>query len=320
MRRKTVFTLPIWAPPAALLAVALAGLWLIQRSPSSHARASASASAESAADRYERERRERAQRVCEQTAERITRGATVSEADVEGWVVELNAVRVGPAPRPLGQALSAFIRVPQGQQHGRIIWSEAPALAALDGPTTHVRLSHGGGEQRPGAEPERVTLTFSGRYVSPYFVEAQRPAFVQLAAAFAEQFGATHAGLYARCEHGTSHHLGTWFRGESAGAAVAALVVWMGAHAVVPFLDESSLGVDAGGRLEPSGAFAVVAQNARRLDRADIARIIGEQGGMISGKPAGPTTLSFAFRDGNRATRASLDLARSLGVARVSAR
>lgn len=319
MRGNSGSSLRTWALPAALLLVVVAGVWLLRRSTSPNASASASASAESSADRYERERRERAQRVCEQTAERITRGATISEADVEGWVVEFSAVRAAPAPRPLGEALSPFVQLPEGTRPGRIVWSELPELARLDGPTTRVELSAGSGEPVPSA-PARMTLTFSGRYVPPYFVEQQRPAFMRLAAALAEQLDAPYAALYARCEQGTSHHLGAWFRGEQPAGAVAALVVWMGAHATVPFLDEATLGVDAGARLEPGAAFAPVSRHASRLERADVARIIGEHGGMIAGKPAGVTTLSFAFGDGNRATRASLALARALGVARVSAR
>ncbi len=239
---------------------------------------------------------------------------------MEGWVVVLSAVRAGALPGPLAETLAPFVSVESGKQHGRVAWSETPELAALEGPTTLVQLSHTPGADDRGAAQALVTLTFSGRYVAPYFVEQQRPAFVRLAAALADQLDAGYAGLYARCEHGTSHHLGTWFRGESPAAAVAALVVWMGAHAVVPFVDQSSLGGDAGARVEPAAAFAPIAEHARRLRRADVASLIGEHGGMIAGKPAGPTTLSFAFRDGNRATRASLELARTLGVARVSAR
>jgi hypothetical protein len=314
-----VFTLPFWATPAVILVVILAGLWLSERSSANGASASTSASVTTnvsavSADSYELERQQRALRVCGETAQRITRGATVGEADVEGWVVEFSAVSPTSPDAPASAPdLAAFLRFLDGKARARFIWSEAPELAKLDGPTTFVEVRHA-----PSPALTRTTLTFFGRYVSPYFIEEQRPTFMRLAAALADQLGATHAGLYARCERGASHHLGTWFRGETPAAAVAALLVWMGAHAVVPFLDEASLGGDAG-NVDSAVAFPPVAERARRLDRAGVAHIIGEHGGMIAGKPAGVTTLSFSFRDGNRATRASLDLARALGVARVSA-
>jgi len=318
LRGKTVFTLPAWAPPAAILAVVLLGFWLSQRMSAKRANANAtpSASAESAADAYELERQHRARRVCEETAQRITRGATVSAADVEGWVVQFRAVRPERAGAPRSAAaLAAFVRIENGAR-GRFVWPEAGELAALDGPTTFVELR----DEAGSSGLTGITLTFFGRYVSPYFVEEERPIFMQVAAALSEQLGARHAGLFARCEHGQSHYLGAWFRGETSAAGVAALVVWMGAHADVPFLDDALLASDAGKAFDPVAAFAPLTEQAARLERTNIARIIGEHGGMISGKPDGITTLSFPFRDGNRATRSSLDLARALGVARVSAR
>ena len=64
-------------------------------------------------------------------------------------------------------------------------------------------------------------------------------------------------------------------------------------------------------------AFERLSDATRKLDRSRSGEIVGPHGGMIGGAP-GSSSLTFPFRDADRAARASRELARALeiGVAR----
>jgi hypothetical protein len=299
---------------AGIVVCALLGLGIGWHLSESGTATAASAESGSSADAYERQRDERARRVCDETRTRVMRGATVSAADVEGWVVEYSALFPSQAAaRAAPGGLERFVRAADAGRSGRLVWSEAPELVKLDGPTTGVRLA-----EEPYGALWAVRLTFTGRYVVPYFVEEERGAFMRVAAALSEELKASTSALYARCEHSSSYHLGSWFQGPTPDAAVATLVLLLGTQADVPFIDEALLRADSG--VDRADAFERIRGHARTIERPEIARIIGAHGGMISGRVTSTTTLSFAFKDGNAAARASLDLARALGVARASAR
>ncbi|HEX7669115.1 MAG TPA: hypothetical protein VF395_06020, partial [Polyangiaceae bacterium] len=73
-------------------------------------------------DAYERERAERAAHVCEATRSRVMRGATVGPSDVEGWVIELWALRSASKPSLVTDpVLRTFVSESSGQTRGRIV-------------------------------------------------------------------------------------------------------------------------------------------------------------------------------------------------------
>src|SRR6185295_5747574 len=91
-------------------------------------------------DSDEHERAERAARVCDATRARGLRGAAVGPSDVEGWVVELWALREAAQPSPAADpALASFVSASGAAEH--IVWKGAPSLAALEGLDTTVTVS-----------------------------------------------------------------------------------------------------------------------------------------------------------------------------------
>ncbi|MBK7582845.1 MAG: hypothetical protein IPI67_21955 [Myxococcales bacterium] len=77
---------------------------------------------------------------------------------------------------------------------------------------------------------------------------------------------------------------------------------------------QSILFPDGGTDVRAAGSLGRILELTGRLDRTRVRTLIGEHDGMITGKDAGPTTLTFPFADANRAARASLEVARVGGV------
>jgi hypothetical protein len=272
----------------------------------------------SAASLYEVQRVARTRAACEKTRARIQQGATPTVLDVDGWVVEILLLRQAQGPRLISDpGLGPFLRLDPGGRTGRFAWPAAPELLEADGPGTIVTLEDASLRDPGGAEG--LTLTFAGRYVAPYFAESQRPVYTRVAASLAERLGATHAALYARCEHEHGHQLGSWFRGGSPAEAATALVYAMGAWSDPPQVEV----VDAGaGRpiaesLARVEVFSRIQGAALRLKRPEVAKLVGHAGGMIAGPQQGPSTLTFPFKDGNRSSRASRRLAFELSLTNV---
>ncbi len=312
------FKLPSFVAPLVVLGLAAVALWFARSwllPEKTNAAVTSSAQpgplASTGVDAYEAQRRARAERVCQATRSRIQRGATVGPTDVEGWVVELVLLRDGSsAELTFDPGLSPFISRRPGQLSGKFVWASAEDIAGAEGPSTVVTVADASIPNPETPKHRGVRLTFAGRYVAPYFRDDGRKSFIRVAAALAERLGATHGALYARCAESSSHYLGAWFRGPGAGGASASLVYWMGAFADPPQLRAAVLAADAGAdpildRVEQAGA---------ELTKARVAKLIGSDGGMIAGRPDGPHTLTFPFKDGNRAARASLELARELNV------
>jgi serine/threonine-protein kinase len=313
------FALPDWVSPLAILLAAAGvvfGAWrfypllLATGETAAQPRTTSSASL----DAYERERRERAARVCDATRSRVLRGAAVGPADVEGWVVELSMLR--PRAVPAGSALADlagfFEARPDGSAH-RLVWSGAPDLAAKSGPDTVVAIEDA---SLPNARTPRwggLRIVFSGRYVPSFFHQRQRVEFMRLANGLTNAFGAEYAALYARCAHRDSHHMGAWFRGPSPGGAVAALLYWFGTYADVPHVQRSELAAAGDGTIDRVFALARLANATAALDKRRVSTMLGPYGGMIAGEDEKPSTITFPFRDANRADRASRGIARELG-------
>lgn len=266
-------------------------------------------------DAYERERAARAFRVCEATRSRVMRGASVGPADVEGWVVELWGLRAPARGGLVGDpSLARYIAPVDGENRSRVVFAEAPALRELDGPDTGAYVVEGNVPDRGEPLFRGVRLVFTGRYVVPYFHEAQRQEYFRLARSVSADLGLDHAGLYARCAEGRSHHLGSWFHGPTPGGALASLLFFIGTSGEPADVRRSLLVPEGSVGLDAAFAFQNVARAAAPATRARVAAMIGAEAGMMVGAEGKPTTLSFPFRDSNRAARASRVIARELGI------
>ena len=309
------FVAPVLIIGAAAFAIYQVRAWMLPGGGTSNSAEPAGAPANTAAT-PDTERQARAQRVCEATRSRVMRGATVGPTDVEGWVVELTLLRPGDTPDlTFDPGLANFIERRPGQFEGHFAWAGAPKLKEARGPGARVQVSSANAPGASKPELRGVRLTFSGRYVSPYFKESERGQYFRTAAALAERLGASYGGLYARCAEGNTHHIGSWFRGPGAAGAAAALSYFMGAFAPAPHVRREVLFPDGGSDPRRSSAILRITASGSALTKDRVARLLGEHGGMIAGRSGGPMTLTFPFRDGNRASRASHTLARSVGVA-----
>jgi hypothetical protein len=265
------------------------------------------------ASNIEHERAVIASAACGQSRARVARGGSVGPADVEGWQVELVLLRRG-APADLSQspALASFVKRSPGSNTGPLVWAKATSLVAEErfDALVEVRALPPLGEKNLSG----VRFVFSGPYVVPYFTESQRVDYFLLADALADALGATDGGLFAHCADSEAHHVGSWFLGATPGAAVASMIYFMESYSDLPVLKPEILGSGP----EPARRghiFDAVNRAAGSLDRAAVATLVGNELGMISGRPKRPARLTFPFRDGNRASRAGLDAARSLGLA-----
>lgn len=269
----------------------------------------ASPSATQSVDDYERERDERARRVCEATRSRIMRGATVGPTDTEGWVVELVLTRPDADPSADPGLGEFFARGDADAGAHRLSWQGLPELASTQGLGSDVVI-----RAEPIGAQKGMRLTFSGKYVSPYFDGAKRGQYVKLANALAERLKASHGALYAHCAHDRSHHMGGWFLGPTPGEAAATLVYFIGAHADPAQVRANVLFPDGGTDLAASGAFERIQSSAKDIDRKKLRAVLGSHEGMLTGEGEGRTVLTFPFADSNRAARASLALAKTANV------
>jgi hypothetical protein len=310
--------LPRFVAPLAILAVAALTVWLTFRILGPQPRNSAQLGADAEPEDSEAARQAREARVCEATLERVDRGTPIGPADAEGWVVEVMMLRAAEG-RDLfdDPALAAFVERMPGQSSGRLRWNGAPQLAGTTGVDTGVRLGRAdlGDPVQPNLRG--LTLTFTGRYVGSYFREQDRLEYLGLAAALSERLKPKYAALYARCTHLTSHHLGSWFLGPGADGAATSLVYFMGTYAPISHVKSSVLRIaDGGTTFDRVFALGEIAKAMAPLDRDRVLDQLGKHGGMIAGRPESAMTISFPFKDGSRAARASHDFAQSSKIAR----
>jgi hypothetical protein len=261
----------------------------------------------------DRERARLASSACDRTRVRISRGATIGPSDAEGWEVELVLLRRGaPADLTAVPGFAAFIQREAGAHIGRVVWPNARSLVAAQRFDSNVDV-----QSLPALGAEHLSglsLVFSGPYAIPYFSEGSRSDYALLADALAEALSATDGALFARCASSESHQIGSWFLGKSPAAVAGSLIYFMGSYSDAPILKSAVLG----SRSDPEHyghAFDTINQAARELTRGAVATLIGRELGTIYGRPNKPMRLSFPFRDANRATRSSTDLARALGLA-----
>jgi hypothetical protein len=275
-------------------------------------RASASVAAASASE-PDRERSALASSACAHTRARVSRGANIGPADSEGWVVELALLRRGaPVDLSLAPGLAKFITRKSGARTGTLTWPAATHLVAAQRFDAEVAAN-----STPALGEGQVSglaLVFSGPYVGPYFAEDQRGDYLKLATALADELQATEGALFAHCSDSESHDIGSWFLGPTPGGAVGSLVYFMASYSDIPRLKPNVLGTIPGPP-ERGHTFDVINAAATSLDRNAAATLVGRELGMVSGTRDHGATLTFPFRDANRALRASVIAARALRLA-----
>jgi hypothetical protein len=250
---------------------------------------------------------------CDQVRARVARGASIGPADMDGWEVELVLLRRGPAVDLAHEpALNAFLRPKSGSTASTWVWPNARSLILtqrFDAQVEVHALPALGASQLSG-----VRFVFTGPYVTPYFSEELRSDYLVSADALADALSATDGALFAHCANPDAHSIGSWFLGANPGAALGSLVYFMAGYSDLPVLKPEILGNGE----EParrSQAFDAINRATSGIDRATSATLLGRELGVISGRPHRPSRLTFPFRDANRAQRASLDVARAMGLA-----
>jgi hypothetical protein len=264
----------------------------------------------------DRERATLASSACGQTQGRITRGANIGPADVEGWAIELVLLRRGGSgDLTSSPAFARFVERKLGATSGVVIWTGSKSLAAAKRFDAQVEIRDlpSFGENHLNG----IRLLFSGPYVVPYFNDQERVDYFMLADAMSEALQITDGALFAHCADGDTHQIGSWFLGDTPGAAVGSVIYFMAAFSAAPLLKPEILG-SAADPLRRERAFNAISDAASSLDRSAAATLIGTELGMISGRPNQPTRITFPFRDANRATRASLSAARALKLANTN--
>lgn len=263
-------------------------------------------------ERQDRERAERAERVCAATRARVLRGGSVGPTDAEGWVVDVSLIAGAAGASSRWGRLDGFVERAAAGGKGRLSWSGS-TLSELSGIMTAAEVQ----EQRwPEAAPSflQLTVTLSGEYVLPYFRERDRIELVRFAHALAKDQGARLGALYARCAGSHTHHLGAWFAGPSAGEASAALLYFMGAHSYPVQLERRVLSQAADDSLDPPFTLTALLAATDAIDRRQVASMIGGQDGMVA-EAEGITSIRFPFIKSSSASRASLAVGRRLKVA-----
>lgn len=258
----------------------------------------------------------RASRVCAATLTRIFQGGSVSVADVDGFRVEIALLRAkGKEPLDSHPALTDFVQQPSAATGSKFIWEKENALASVETSDSVVvirRMVVGDGDDLLHG----VTLSFGGTLVDPYFKEEERGRFFHIAAALTDALGATHAAVYARCFDRPLHALGSWFHGHDTGAAISSLVYFMGTYARPLHLAKPYAQLPGEQELNRLHAFESIQSKTAPLTREDLATLLGNEGGMATGRDGEPVIITFPFGDGNRASRASRAVVRVAGLGR----
>lgn len=256
----------------------------------------------------------RASRVCSSTLTRIFQGGSVSVADVDGFRVEIALLNAtDPAPLHTDPVLKLFVEDPTAPTGSRFIWKEQSDLAAVgtSDSVVVVREMHLG--ESPGGVAG-VVLSFGGSLVDAYFNEDGRSRYFHIASALSEQLHATHGAVYARCFDQPLHALGSWFRGVDTGAAVSALVYFMGTYARPLHLARPFTRRPGEEKLNRYHAFESIVDKTKAVTRTDLATLLGQEGGMATGRDGDQVLITFPFGDGNRASRASRNIVRVTGL------
>lgn len=280
-----------------VLLVVIGGVRVLLRSTGGSDRADAGVPNESDA-----QRRDRLSRACNAMRDRIHRGASFGPFATEGWVVELwlaNRSGKGLQDHP---ALSRIIA------GGKLAAEADDALASVSDGSVEITDGFGDEEAKRSPEWRGATILFREGYARAYLEIDTRPRFLSLAERLFEGTGAELGALYARCADGTAHDVGSWYRGSDAAGATTALVRAMGFFADGVAIDRGSLKpTDAKGELD------ALRTRAGSIDAETLSRIIGQSSGSIT--TTGVTTVTFPLGAPTKASAASRELARRMGIA-----
>jgi hypothetical protein len=254
----------------------------------------------------------RSQQACEEARARVLRGGTLGPLDVDGWVVEIALIRSGDTLElTRDPGLRAFVDDPSLQP--RLVWRGSPELSSLTGPTTALAVQERTYPPRGKPEWRELNLTFSGRFVDRYFREAERPAYFELADALTTRLAVPYAAVYARCAHRPADAMvGAWIRGPGVSGAAGALVFFMDVRSAASHVEPLAAPAPRGSpELLPH-----LAEVATVLDRRGLAALLANTSGMVAGSEEGAVTVMFPFKDFSRPSRAALQVARQIDVAR----
>jgi hypothetical protein len=316
---KKPFSLPSFLAPAAiavLAALAIGGTYRFYQSwLASHDASRRPVVADY--DAYEKERLARASRVCAATRTRVMRGAVIGPADAEGWVVELTVLREPGKPSLVNDpALASFFTLDaDAAKHTALVHaSVAPVLTSLEGPDTKATFAESNVPPLGAPDVRGLQIVFGGRYAVPFFTDNQRAEYVNLARSITDALGAEYAALYARCADGTAHHVGSWFRGPNPGGALAALLYFMGTFGEPADVRQALLLPPGAGSVDRAFAFKNVSAATEGVNKTRAVTLVSPELGALSGTDGQLSTLTFPFRDSNRASRASRGVARALGI------
>lgn len=257
------------------------------------------------------ERLARQHRVCEAAVSRAMRGATLGPADAEGWVVEVTLVRAAGTPLSADASVTPFFTFAEPLR-GHLHW---PSLQAQSGTAPDVHLREAA-MAVPSSPRVVTTLTFDNPHAASYFDAATRIEWVRLAHQLAKSVQAERAALYARCEHQSSHHVGAWFYGQTAGD-MAGIMIWsMLGSSRVPLLKPQLLPHSFEHPDSIGLVFNAINEraSARNLHKRELSLLLAADGGSLEGKDEGPLGVLFPVRDSNRAARSAMRLGRSLDV------
>lgn len=251
---------------------------------------------------------------CSKVQSRISTGGSVSPLDVDGWLVELALMSSDPALNPTSPRLETFLAKNGNASHARrVIWNEDPELSAWGDSSSFAVVTEEPLVDVVAGTKGGVRIAWSGRYVEKYFDEAGRVRMQRLAAAMYEATDAQYGALYARCAGGAIHQIGSWFRGKDSSKAVLSLIGAMGLHARVVHLDGADPRVAS--PIEQRRRWDTLTDRAKRIDKQRLTMALINDEGLVASRTGSWVTVTFPYQDANRATRASLRIARSLGVA-----
>ncbi|MBW2456458.1 MAG: hypothetical protein JRI68_18215 [Deltaproteobacteria bacterium] len=236
----------------------------------------------------------RTERACEAARRRIYAGAAMG-IDVNGWVVELWLAR--PADRgdlAADATLAARLKSlpssvePAGPAETEVVRDKAPKLGAAS-----------------------VTVELRGGYVASFFDAEGRKRLEEWVGTAANDVGAHHAALSARCSHLSTHDVGAWYGGRDETAMWVALLYDAGLFASPPAFSLEVIDTE-GGTLPGLRAAAA------KLDPKGREQLLRRLGGRLSQVPPGDSggrglaTLSFPLGGYTRATKAARELAGQL--------
>jgi len=296
--------------PRALMDRAIAGESGKQEDPGVERGSSAERGSQAAPE----DRGARARRVCSATRTRALKGGSVGISDVDGWVVEIFLAKSGSSAL-LTEApeMKRFVEEPMAAGDHKMTWPAALALVKVDTSDTVAQLrAEIWGEGEGAVSTLRVTL--NGSLVDPFFDESQRGLVNGIADSLAKSLAATHAAVYARCSDSPVSAMGSWFWGKDIPHVSAALLYGMGMSAEPPHI--ASPFYRSPGKKETNHAlsFENIRANTASLDQAGLEGLVGKLSGKVVPQGKRGVMLTFPFRDGSRAVRASRTLAGAVSL------